>query len=144
MSLLDLDISPGNSPDTLYQRYLEELRSILQAVNAENRATEIELDDDVVTALVQGEDVSVTLSEVVEIWALQTDAVEPDQLLAETRHDLMLSMSNAVTNIDAVAGDLDADLSPNEIQAKLEGRLPMTLYEFAVFKQYFTDRSDGR
>lgn len=144
MSLLDLDISPGNSPDALYQRYLEELRSILQAVDAENRATETQLDDAVVDALVQGDDVSVTLSEVVEIWALQTDAAEPDQLLSETRHDLMLSMSTAITNIDAIAGDLDADLSPNEIQAKLEGRLPMTLYEFAVFKQYFTDRSDGQ
>lgn len=144
MSLLDLDISPGNSPDALYQRYLGELRSILQAVDAEERVTETQLDDDVVTALLQGDDVSVTLSEVMEIWALRTDAAEPDQLLSETRHDLMLSMSTAITNIDAVAGDLDADLSPNEIQAKLEGRLPMTLYEFAVFKQYFTDRSDAR
>lgn len=144
MSLLDLDIHPGNSPDELYARYLDELRSILQAANAEERFAELQIDEELITELKRENDVSLTLREAVEIWALQSDTFDPDQLVSETRHDLMLSMSQAITNIDAVAGNLDADLSPNEIQAKLEGRLPLTLYEFAVLKQYFTNRSDGR
>lgn len=144
MSLLDLDIRHGNSPNELYVRYLDELRSILQAAEAEERIAEIQIDEGLIRDLKRGNDVSLTVSEAVEIWALQSDTIDPDQLLSETRHDLMLSMSQAITNIDVVAGELDADLSPNEIQAKLEGRLPLTLYEFAVLKQYFTNRSGGQ
>lgn len=144
MSFLDLDIRHGNSPNELYVRYLDELRSILQAAEAEERIAEIQIDEGLIRDLKRGNDVSLTVSEAVEIWALQSDSIDPDQLLSETRHDLMLSMSQAITNIDVVAGELDADLSPNEIQAKLEGRLPLTLYEFAVLKQYFTNRSGGR
>ncbi len=144
MSVLELDICPGNSPEELYQRYLDELQSILQSTNSTEQLAETQLAEDLITDVVEGNEVSLTLSEVVEIWACQSEALDPDQLLTETRHDLLLSMSNAITNIDALAGDIDADLSPNEIQAKLEGRLPLTLYEFAVFKQYFVDWSDGQ
>jgi hypothetical protein len=110
-------------------------------VDTEDYIAHTQLDEDFLRDLKRENDITVTLSQATEILALQSETTDPDQLLTEARHELMLLMSNAIANVDVVAGDIDMDLSPNEIQAKLEGRLPMTLYEFAVFNQYFTDRS---
>lgn len=140
MSLHDLEINPGYSVDELYTAYLEELRSIIRSVGRDEVVTESGIDESVVDAVLEGDEVSLTLDDVVSIWAFRTGELEADQVLTETRHDLMLAMSNAITNVDALSGDLERDLSPNEIQAKLEGRLSMTLHEYAVFRQYFDDR----
>lgn len=141
MSLHDLEINPGYSVDQLHTAYLEALRSIIDSVGRDEVVTESGIDESVIDAVLEEDgEVSLTLDDVVSIWALRTEELEADQLLTETRHDLMLAMSNAITNVDALSGDIEGDLSPNEIQAKLEGRLPMTLHEYTVFRQYFADR----
>lgn len=82
-------------------------------------------------ALVDGEPVELTVEEAAGVFALSDDYPDAEGLLLEVRDNLMLQMSSAVLDVEALARGLDDEFDPKEIQQKIEGRQPMTLGEYA-------------
>jgi hypothetical protein len=126
----DVDATPMEGAR---KRYVAELQVIVEEVGTERAAAETNLDPDAIDAVTSG-DVEVVArmhtAEVASILAL-TDGRDADADLAAARDELLLAMSSAVTDVEELAADLDMDLDPKEVQAKIEGRYPMTLGEYA-------------
>jgi hypothetical protein len=72
----------------------------------------------------------------VAILATEPDSPDAGTLLAEARDLLLMGMSSAVLDVEAVAAGIDDAMEPKEIQQKVEGRHPMTLDEFARLHAY--------
>lgn len=118
------------TPADLRARYERELAGVVERVGVDEAAAATDVDRERVEALVAGESPTLTVSEAASLYALD-DARDADALLAEVRDHLMLQMSSAVVDVDALAAGIDGDLDPKEVQQKIEGRQPMTLAEYA-------------
>lgn len=125
----------------LLDQYQARLAAIANEVGRETlRGAEI--DDGVIDAVESRSDGDVTLRDAATILALEEGAPDVETILTEVRNHLLLQMSNAVLNVDVIAGDIELDLSPKEIQAKIEGRHPMTLAEYATLHHYIATEAD--
>ncbi|MFB6111048.1 MAG: DUF5791 family protein [Halobacteriaceae archaeon] len=82
-------------------------------------------------ALAAGDRIDLTLEEAAQVLALTDEWPDAETLLIEVRDTLMLRMSSAVLDVDALAAEIDADLGPTALQQRIEGRHPMTLEEYA-------------
>lgn len=120
----------ATSPGALRARYERELADVVERVGVEEAAAESGVDRETLDALAAGESPEVTVAEAASLYALG-DERDADAILAEVRDHLMLQMSSAVVDVDALAAGIDADLDPKEVQQKIEGRQPMTLAEYA-------------
>lgn len=128
----EIDDPESVTPVGLRERYEAELVEVVESVGVDRVVAETDLDEDTVTALSQGESPSVDLSEAAAVLALQSDAPSADAILLEARDQLLMGMSMAVLDVDALAADLDGELSAKQLQQKIEGRAPMTLAEYAT------------
>lgn len=135
--------SPGDlTPDELLSRYEEAFARAVEAAG-EARVREAadlsaaELDD-----AVAGDAGALPLSAVASVLALEDGEPDAETLVAEARNRIMLELSAAALNVDRVAIAVDTDLDPKEIQAKIEGRLPMTLREYATLRHFIATEAD--
>jgi hypothetical protein len=115
----------------LYDALESELVATVEQTGVGPVAAETDVDPATLEALVAGDAPELTLEEAASVLA----TTEPDtaaDIVALSRDALMMGMSRAVLDVDALAAAADGDLEPREIQSKLEGRFPMTLREFAV------------
>ncbi len=119
------------SPDALRERYEREVADAVETVGESEAADATDVDRSRLDALADGESPQFTLSEAASLLALADDAPDAEGILAEVRDHLMLQMSSAVVDVDALAAGLGGDLDPKELQQKIEGRQPMTLDEYA-------------
>lgn len=55
----------------------------------------------------------------------------PETLIRTAKDELLTDMSMAVLDVETLSGRIDRDLEPKEIQAMLEGRLTMTVGQYA-------------
>lgn len=108
---------------------------MIERVGVDEAVAESGVDRETVAALVAGESPEVTVSEAASLYALD-DERDADAILAAVRDHLMLGMSSAVVDVDALAAGIDGDLDPKEIQQKIEGRHPMTLDEYARVNRF--------
>jgi len=69
--------------------------------------------------------------EVAAVILGKAEGMPPDTARATVRDHLLLAMSGAVMDVEALARAVETDVEPGEVQAKVEGRLPMTLEEYA-------------
>jgi len=116
--------------------YAAELRAIVEEVGTVEATAATDLDAAVVETVTGGDVEAVGrmhLTEIARILAL-TDGRDADAIVADARDELLLAMSSAVTDVERLAAGLDIDLDPKEIQAKLEGRYPMRLREYAALR----------
>jgi hypothetical protein len=125
----------GTTPADLRARYERELADVIERVGVDEAVAESGVDRETVAALVAGESPEVTVSEAASLYALD-DERDADAILAAVRDHLMLGMSSAVVDVDALAAGIDGDLDPKEIQQKIEGRHPMTLDEYARVNRF--------
>ncbi|MFC7057681.1 DUF5791 family protein [Halovenus salina] len=110
--------------------------AVIKMVGRGTVAEEVEVDEAVLSALVAGESPEVTLETAAEILALDDELPDADSIAAEARDILLMGMSIAVLDVEAVASGLDDEMEPKEIQQKTEGRFPMTLDEYALVHNY--------
>ena len=82
-----------------------------------------------------------TVEEATTILSAPDDSPSAELIEAEIRDDLLLGMSSAILDVEALAARVDLELSPREIQQKVEGRSPMTLHEYAAMKLVIERRS---
>lgn len=129
--------SAGEStPEELHGAYLEAVREPIEALGVETVAERAGIDADVVRAVADGERPELTLEAAAAILA--TDDARPDgeTIKMEALDILLMGMTTAVVDVDAVAAGLNDEMDPKEIQQKVEGRYPITLAEYAAIHHF--------
>jgi hypothetical protein len=128
------------TPQRLREAYDELLAATVRQVGAPTVATESGVDEETLVALVDGESPDLSLEEAASILAADPDRPDAETLLAEARDVLLMGMSTAVLDVEAVASGIDDALEPKEIQQKAEGRHPMLLDEYALLHSFIESR----
>jgi hypothetical protein len=140
--LHELVTDPGDySGAELYDALVTELAGRVEATGVDTVVAETDLDAETVAALAAGDAPQLTLEEAAAVLAAVEDD-SPADVLALTRDAVMMGMSQAVLDVEALAAEAGGDLEPREVQSKIEGRFPMTLEEFALL--YATIRARVR
>ena len=89
-------------------------------------------------ALLDGGDPDVTLEEAASILSVREESPDGETIAVLARDELLMGMTTAVLDVEAVESGIDGELEAREIQSKVEGRFPMTLREFALLHQYIS------
>ena len=135
--LHEIPDEPGDStPAELRSRYEAALRDVTEKLGVDTVATESDVEAATLAALVDGESPELSLEEAAAILAVAEDAPPAETIAATARDALLLGMTTAVLDVEAVESELEGELEAREIQSKVEGRYPMTLSEFALLHQY--------
>lgn len=124
------------SPAELRSRYVDLLADTVEAVGTEEVATRAGVDRTMIEDLADGASPELTLEEAAAILAADESLPDAESIAAEARDILLMGMSIAVLDVEALAAAVDDELEPGEIQGKVEGRYPMTLREYALLHQY--------
>jgi hypothetical protein len=134
-----VDDPGGHSADELYERYESLLIETVERVGAAEASERSGVDRETVEALLAGESPELTLEEAAALLAL--DIEEDAETIATLDRDaLLMGMTNAVVDVESLARGVDGDLEARELQAKVEGRFPMTLREFADVHRFLQQR----
>ena len=131
------------SPDGLQTAYEGYLQTTIETVGVDTAIADTDLDGDTIAAVVDGETDDLTLTEAADIAALDDEAPDAEAIVLETRDHLLMGMTTAVLDVDAVAADLDADLTGQEVQQAIEGRIDMTLPELAAIQSVIEQRLEA-
>jgi hypothetical protein len=121
--------------------YEATLSGVVEAAGVDDIAAASGVDEAVLDALANGESPEMTVEEAAGVLAASDDYPPADALLAEVQDHLMLQMSSAVMDVDALASGLDDDYDAKELQQKLEGRQSMTLAEYARIHRYIASEN---
>jgi len=127
----------GRDATTLRRAYEAAVADAVETVGEDAVAAGTDLDVDTVGALADdaAETPSLTLAEASAVLALTADR-DADAIAADARDRLLLDLSSAVLDVEALSGGLDGDATPKELQAKMEGRHPMSLAEYAEIRAF--------
>lgn len=137
--------------EELAAAYRSAIREAIERAGVEAAAAETGLASDRLAAIVDraadaggldGDAAELTLEEAGSLLALTADETG-EEIAALARDALLIGMSNAVVDVDTLAGRLDGALEPREIQSKVEGRFPMTLREFARLRAHLGSAVDS-
>jgi hypothetical protein len=124
------------TPDELRAAYDEVLAETIERAGRDTVVEESGVDKEVVETLADGASPDLTLEETAAILATDDDLPDADAIEAEARDILLMGMSIAVLDVEAIAAGINDELEPKEIQQKAEGRYPITLDEYATLQQY--------
>ena len=127
-------------PEDLLAAYEAVLTDVIDDQGIESVADETEIDETTLSALVDGESPDLTLEEAAAVLATDPDRPDADFLVADARDVLLMGMSSAVLDVEAIQSGIDSKLEAKEIQQKVEGRYPMTLAEYALLHGYIESK----
>lgn len=131
--LLDpIDAPDERTTEDLLADYRDALADVVAATGVETAADATGVQLPTLEALVAGDDPALTLDDACAILALTDDWPDADAVRLEVRDHLMLGMSSAIMDVDALERALDGEMTAKEIQAKIEGRHEMSLSEYAA------------
>ncbi|WP_202593561.1 DUF5791 family protein [Halococcus sediminicola] len=136
--LHDIDEAGNLAPDELRARYDERLRAVVESHGVERVREETGVEN--VEALANGDSPPLMLDDAAAILALNPDEPDADVIVMETRDHLLMGMTTAVLDVEAVESGIDGALEAREIQQKIEGRLPMGLDELALLHGHIEHR----
>ena len=140
--LYDAADEPGTlSPRQLHDTYETELRSVIDAHGVDTVASEAGVSAETIESLLDGGSPSLTLSEAAAILAVDGDGRDTEAIVQEVRDHLLMAMATGVVDVDTIASNVDLDLSGQEVQQAIEGRIPMTLDELAAIHGYIAGRN---
>jgi len=120
----------GLDPADLRAEYDAELAGVVESVGVDAAVEASGVDRATVEALGADEQPHLSLPAAAAIAALDEDAPDADTVVEIACEHLLLGMSTAVMDVDALAAAVELDLDPKEIQQKLERRAPMSFDEF--------------
>lgn len=125
------DVDPADhTPGSLRDAYERVLREAIETAGIAEVAAATGIEREAVGAIAADGAADRSLSDAAAVLAVAGDR-DAETLLADARDRLLLGMSTAVLDVETLAGRLDGDLPAKELQAKIEGRHPMTLGEYA-------------
>ena len=132
---------PGeHTPDELYERYEAELVDAIEARGVDEVAAASEVDEATLRALLDGEEPELELEEAASILAVLEETPSAEDIAVLSRDALLMGMTTAVLDVEAVESGIEGELEAREIQSKVEGRFPMTLREFALLHQFIESK----
>jgi hypothetical protein len=126
--------------EELRAAYDELLAETIERVGIEQVAAESDVDEGRLSALVDGDSPRLTLAEATAILAADESRPDAATLASEAREILLMGMSIAVLDVEALASGIDDELEPREIQQKAEGRQPLPLDEYALLHSHIESR----
>mgnify|MGYP007116784387 FL=1 len=124
----------------LQTAYEPRLQEILDTVGVETADAETDLDRDTLAGVADGEAADLTLTDAAAIAALDDEFPDAEAIVLETRDHLLMGMTTAVLDVDAIAANLDVGLTGQEVQQAIEGRVEMTLAELAAIQSVIEQR----
>lgn len=142
--LYDAVDEPGTrTPAELRSAYDRELREAVESVGADAAAAESGVEEPRIDALVGGGSPDLTLEEAASVLALKAEVRDAETVVLEVRDHLLMAMTTAVVDVDTIAAEIDTDLTGQEVQQALEGRIPMQLDQLAAIQSFVDGRSRG-
>lgn len=133
--------TPGErDPGSLQAAYEQALADTITDQGIDTVADATGIDTETLTALRDGGSPDITLEDAAAILATDPDRPDADFLVADARDILLMGMSTAVLDVEAVQSGIDARMDAKEIQQKVEGRHPMTLGEYALLHHYIESK----
>lgn len=133
--------TPGErDPAALQAAYEDVLAETVESQGVDAVAEATDIDEDTLDALLAGESPDLTLEEAAAILATDPDRPDAEFIVADARDMLMMGMSVAVLDVEAIQSGIDAQLEAKEIQQKVEGRYPVTLAEYALLHQFIESK----
>jgi hypothetical protein len=136
--LHDIDDAGDLTAEELRARYDERLRAVVESHGVETVREETGVES--VEALSEAESPAMTLDDAAAVLALDPDEPDADAIATETRDHLLMGMTTAVLDVEAVESGINGSFDAREIQQKIEGRLPMDLDELAMIHGYIEQR----
>ena len=124
----------------LQTAYETRLQEILDTVGVETADAETDLDRDTLAGVADGEAADLTLTDAAAIAALDDEFPDAEAIVLETRDHLLMGMTTAVLDVDAIAANLDVGLTGQEVQQAIEGRVEMTVAELAAIQSVIEQR----
>lgn len=128
------------SPAECRSIYDERLAETIEAVGIDTVVEKADIGRPTIESILDGESPELTLDEAARILATDPTLPDAEAIAAESRDILLLGMSIAVLDVEAVASGINDELEPKEIQAKAEGRHPMSLDEYALLHSFIERR----
>ena len=135
---------PGaKTPAELQELYEAELLAVVDRYGLEAVAAASDVDEATLCALRGGDspELELELEAAASVLAVADDTPDADTIATVSRDALLMGMTTAVLDVEAVESGLDGELEAREIQSKIEGRFPMTLEEFALLHRYIESRT---
>ena len=133
---------PGaRTPAELRELYEAELLAVVDRHGLEAVAAASDVDEATLRALRDGDSPELELEAAASVLAVADDAPDADTIATVSRDALLMGMTTAVLDVEAVESGLGGELEAREIQSKIEGRFPMTLEEFALLHRYIESRT---
>jgi len=126
----DVEDADDITAEELQRRYERAVAERVETAGLDRAAAAADVDPERLDALIAGEAVDLTVEEAAAVLALDDAFPDAETILLEVRDQLMLGMSSAVLDVDALSRAVEG-LNAREIQQKIEGRQPMTLAEYA-------------
>jgi hypothetical protein len=137
----ELSDTPGEmTPEELEELYAEALAAVIREHGVETIAERADVPEDSVHAAAAGELDGVTLEQGAAILALAEDHPPAEDIVMVALDDLLMGMTSAVLDVEALESAIGGELDSREIQQKVEGRQPMTLAEYALLHQQIQSR----
>ena len=124
------------SPDELRGRYDDQLAAVVNEYGVEEVTEVSSVEREAVEALAASDSPDITLEEGATVLAVAEDEPDAEAIVMETRDHLLMGMTTAVLDVEAVESGIDGAFDAREIQQKIEGRLRMTLDELAQLQSY--------
>ena len=94
------------------------------------------IDESTLRALESGDSPELNLEEASAVMAVAEGTADAETIATVSRDALLMGMTMAVLDVEAVESGIGGRLEAREIQSKIEGRFPLTLGEFALLQQY--------
>jgi len=133
--------APGEyTPEELYELYVAELVATIESHGVEEVTERAGVEREALRALLDDEDPELTLEEGASILAVLADTPDAETIATLSRDALLMGMTTAVLDVEAVESGVGGQLEAREIQSKVEGRFPITLREFALLHQYIESK----
>lgn len=137
--LHDIERAGELTADELRARYDDRLCAAIDERGIETVETETGIEN--TTALADGDSPELTLEDAAAILATSESEPDADAIVAEMRDHLLIGMSSAVLDVEAVESGIDGAFDAREIQQKIEGRIPLTLDELAMIHGYIESQT---
>lgn len=129
-----------DDPAAFRDAYRDLLVSTIERVGPTTVTDRSGVDESVIEAIVDNESPTISLTDAAAILATDEERPDAESIAAEAREILLMGMSSAVLDVEALASGINDTMEPKEIQAKVEGRHPMTLEEYATLEAYIEER----
>ncbi|NGM69668.1 hypothetical protein G6M89_11730 [Natronolimnobius sp. AArcel1] len=119
-----------DAPGDLRAEYHRDLSAVLETTGASDAAAATDLEPETIDAVLADDDPELSLEEAAQIQALTDGAPDAETIVTIACEHLLLGMTTAVLDVDALESELAIAMDAKEIQQKIEQRAPMSFDEY--------------